>query len=224
MIDPMDFLPVYKGVINILITLGVAVGTTLAPSPPTQQPALQDPGVSQTYNLPSESQTGLPEEVSPDVIIGPIQPQTVQQPKSTISPSPSPLVSSTPALTPIPASSNVPLSGNSQRLFDMVNDYRKTKGLPIFEKDEKICALTEKRAPQVNDELSSGNLHKGFKELNLPYWASENIAAYLSIEENLHFWLSDYIHKKAIESDAKFSCVSCSGFSCSQIFTSFLQK
>lgn len=137
--------------------------------------------------------------------------------------SPSPTATPTPTPTPAPASA-VPMGTDSYTLFQMVNDHRAKLGLASFEKDGRLCEIARNRAPQVNSELASGTLHKGFKALNLPYWATENIAAYSTIEENLHFWLSDYIHKKAIEGDSKYSCVACSGASCSQIFTSFVSK
>jgi uncharacterized protein YkwD len=128
--------------------------------------------------------------------------------------------------SPEPSSSPVSIAGgsNADILFQMTNDHRSKIGKPALEKDERLCKIAEGRAPQVNGELSSGNLHKGFKELNLPYWATENIAAYATMKENFNFLVTDYIHKKAIESDAKYSCTACSGTSCSQIFSSFVSK
>lgn len=143
------------------------------------------------------------------------------------SPSPSTSTSASPTPTPTPTATPAPvIAGNagSEQLFQMVNDHRAKLGLPVFEKDERLCKMARERAPQIKGELSAGTLHKGFKAYNLPYWATENIAAYSTIEENLKFWLSDYIHKKAIESDHKYSCVACIGTSCSQIFTSFVPK
>ncbi len=128
----------------------------------------------------------------------------------------SPEPSSIPATTPG--------SPNAEKLFQMINDYRSKLGKPSFEKDERLCKIAESRAPQVDGELASGALHKGFKDLNLPYWATENIAAYATIEDDFKFWLSDYIHKAAIESDHKYSCVACIGASCSEIFSSFVPK
>lgn len=125
-----------------------------------------------------------------------------------------------PSASPISTSS----SSNADILFQMTNDHRASIGKPALEKDERLCKIAEGRAPQVNGELSSGNLHKGFKELNLPYWATENIASYATMKENFNFLVTDYIHKKAIESDAKYSCTACSGTSCSQIFSSFISK
>lgn len=159
----------------------------------------------------------------------PIKSRQVGEPKPTTMPvkkdPETPLQTPSPTPTPIPSSTTVPMgNSNSELLFQMVNEYRVTLGLKAFEKDERLCKIAQDRAPQVNNELSGGTLHKGFKDLNLPYWATENIASYLTIEENLKFWLSDYIHKKAIESDSKYSCISCFGASCSQIFTSFIEK
>lgn len=136
-------------------------------------------------------------------------------------PSPSPSSTPKPSPTPLPLS---PGNSNSEQLFQMVNDHRAKLGLKTFEKDERLCKIARDRAPQINTELASGALHQGFKALNLPYWATENIAAYQTIEDNLKFWLSDYIHKKAIEGDSKYSCLACEGSSCSQIFTSFIKK
>lgn len=144
---------------------------------------------------------------------------TTASPSPTPSATPSPSPSSSPSSSPI-ASGN----SNSEAMFQMANEYRAKLGLKAFEKDERICKIAQSRAPQVNSELQSGTLHKGFKDLNLPYWATENIAAYSTIQDNFKFWISDYIHKKALESENKYSCVACSGASCSQIFTSFTAK
>lgn len=115
-------------------------------------------------------------------------------------------------------------SSNAEILFQMTNDHRAKIGKPAFEKEERLCKIAESRAPMVKSELASGTLHKGFKELNLNYWATENIAAYQTMNENFNFLVTDYIHKKAIESDAKYSCTACTGTSCSQIFSSFVPK
>jgi uncharacterized protein YkwD len=126
--------------------------------------------------------------------------------------------------SPIPMTQK--LADGAEKLFQMANEHRKSIGLPAFEKEERICKMAESRAPQVHAEVfgGAGPIHKGFRALNLPYWATENAAAYESVERNFKFWMSDYIHKKAIEGPSKYSCVACSGSSCSQIFTSFIPK
>lgn len=127
-----------------------------------------------------------------------------------------------------PEPSSIPVaelgSSNADKLFQMANEHRSKLGKGAFEKDDRLCKIAEERAPQVDGELSSGTLHKGFKTLNLPYWATENIAAYQTIEEDFKFWIADYIHRIAIEGDHKYSCVACVSASCSQIFTNFVSK
>lgn len=134
--------------------------------------------------------------------------------------SPAPSVSAAPSSSPAAA-----LTGsNADILFQMTNDHRAKIGKPAFEKEERLCKIAETRAPMVNQELKSGTLHKGFKEMNLPYWATENLAAYQTMKENFQFLVTDYIHRVAIESDHKYSCTACVGTSCSQIFSSFVSK
>lgn len=114
---------------------------------------------------------------------------------------------------------------NADKIFDLVNKHRVGIGKVAFLKEDSTCKIAQDRAPQVNDELYGGKkMHSGFYSLNLPYWATENIAAYATEEQTVNWWLSDYIHKKAIESDNKYSCVACSGRYCSQVFTSFVKK
>ncbi len=181
---------------------------------------VEQPPVTFTVVQPTPKPTPEPEEESKEKI------EIIKEAKAQ-EPSPSPSASPTSTPTPQPSltpSGSTSTDSNGERMFAMVNEYRAGKGLTSFEKDGRLCEIATKRAPQINGELSNGTLHKGFKDLNLPYWATENIAAYSTLEQNLKFWLSDYIHKKAIESDNKYSCTACSGTSCSQIFTSFVGK
>lgn len=131
----------------------------------------------------------------------------------------SPLPSVTPSQSPAPMTSS-----NADMLFQMTNDHRAKIGKSLFEKEERLCKIAQERAPMVNEELKNGSLHKGFKEMNLPYWATENLAAYQTMKENFQFLVTDYIHRIAIEGDYKYSCTACVGTSCSQIFSSFVFK
>lgn len=148
---------------------------------------------------------------------------------------PAPIAVSTPApslpagfSTPIPSSSAVSLSTpgglNADVLFNMVNDYRKSLNLPAFEKDDKSCNLAASRAPEVGAEIANGNMHQGLRDRNLPYWNTENIITMRTEREAFNWWINDYIHKKAIEGDYKYSCLACSGDSCAEEFTNYQPK
>jgi uncharacterized protein YkwD len=115
---------------------------------------------------------------------------------------------------------------NSDTIFELVNQYRASRGLPPFERDDKVCELAQIRSSEIIDEVGgkSGYLHSGLYNRNLPYWIFEN-AKYGSNEEGtVAWWLSSSIHHQSIVSDYKFSCVKCTGSYCSQLFTSYSPK
>ncbi|MDQ3099399.1 MAG: hypothetical protein M3Q44_06655 [bacterium] len=146
--------------------------------------------------------------------------------KPTIMPTTIPSVKLTPSTAPmVKKVSPVVGSLSGDVIFDLINKHRLSIGKPALLKDDALCSIAQNRAPQISDELYGGKkMHSGFYSLALPYWATENIAAYTTEAQAVRWWLSDYIHKKAIESDAKYSCAACTGRFCSQIFTSFVKK
>jgi len=168
--------------------------------------------------------------------------------ESLITPTPSPTLTPTPTLTiyVAPTSTPTPMvtplpskptptthvitspsnSGglNADVLFDMANSYRASKGLPAFQKDERTCALAASRAPEIENEVTSGAMHSGLRARNLNYWNTENIISMRNESEAFNWWINDQIHKDAIESSNTYSCVACSGNSCAQEFTNYHPK
>lgn len=154
----------------------------------------------------------------------------------TLTPSPSPtILPPTATVTPVPAtptsapatiqtSLSTPGGLNADKLFSMANNYRQSKGLPLFEKDDSSCQLAASRAPEINGEIASGTMHSGLKARNLPYWNTENIISMNSEEAAFNWWINDTIHREAIEGNYKYSCVACSGNACAQEFTNFQPK
>ncbi len=113
---------------------------------------------------------------------------------------------------------------NADLLFSLINQYRANRGLTPFARNDAVCSIAASRAPQIHEEVYSGHMHAGFYALNLPYRATENIISMRTEQEAFNWWINDPIHHAAIVSDAKYSCVACSGDSCSEIFTSFEPK
>jgi uncharacterized protein YkwD len=114
---------------------------------------------------------------------------------------------------------------NPELLFDMANQHRAKIGLSLFEKEERMCKLAKYRAPMLQHEIfGNGVMHAGLKALNLPYWVTENIAGYRTEQQIFDFWITDYIHKIAVEGDYKYSCVACHGNTCTQVFSSLVPK
>ena len=113
---------------------------------------------------------------------------------------------------------------DSDKVFGLVNQYRASRGLVPFEKDDKVCELATTRSNEIIGEIGSGVLHSGLYNRNLPYWIWEN-AKYGSNEEGtVAWWISSPIHHQSMVGDYKFSCVKCTGSYCAQLFTSFAPK
>jgi uncharacterized protein YkwD len=106
----------------------------------------------------------------------------------------------------------------------MSNEYRKSRGLSEFKKDEKTCALAASRAPEVAGEVASGDMHAGLRNRNLDYWNTENIISMRTEESAFNWWVNDKIHHDAIIGDFTYSCVACTGNSCAQEFTNYQAK
>lgn len=134
-------------------------------------------------------------------------------------------------MTPVPTIavqetvSQVPHPLNADKLFDLVNNYRTTIGLPAYQKEDRVCKLADERALEIYDEIFvTYSMHKGLQNRNLDYWIWENIIYQNTEEQALNWWLNSPIHKRGIESDMQYSCTKCSGNSCAQLFTSFVPK
>lgn len=165
--------------------------------------------------------------------IAEVTPKVKVSPKKT--PTPTPAVKQVkipPTATPTPIP-QTPTSApatyvswglNADKLFDMSNTYRSSKGLPAFQKDEKTCSLASSRAPEINAEIAEGRMHSGLRARNLSYWNSENIISYHSEEAAFNWWINDTIHREQIEGNYKYSCVACAGYACAQEFTSYQPK
>jgi uncharacterized protein YkwD len=152
-------------------------------------------------------------------------PKPIVKPTSSPTPTPTATPVSTPVATPVPAQGGLSNGGlNADKVFDLVNNYRASKGLAALQKDERACEVARSRAPEIAAEISGGYMHKGIKERNLSYWNSENIITMRTEEAAVNWWINDYIHRVQMEGDYQFSCVACHGNACVQEFTNFQPK
>lgn len=169
---------------------------------------------------------------TPTPILEPVSsPKPTEKPilmsTSTPTPANTPLPLPTPTPTPTPVSYTPPGNSlNPDTYFNMINNHRASKGLPVYEKHPQLCELAVSRAPELNDEIFvNKNVHAGLYKKNLPYWITENMIGYPTEEIGFSWWMNSSIHRKAIEStDYKYACGSCSGVACAMLFTSFTPK
>lgn len=222
--EPLTFSENNTAIEPVTITFNTS-STAAASQSPTMLTFVTPPTTA-TVILEQQLITPTPTSVTPTPTLSPTPTKT---PIPTKSPSPTLAATVTPQATPTPQTqvTTQSLSNgglNADKLFSMVNAHRATKGLPAFEKHEKSCQLAITRAPEVEAEVASGALHQGLKNRNLDYWNTENIIAIRTEEEALSWWLGHGIHREAIESDKKYSCIACFGNSCAQEFTNFQPK
>lgn len=116
------------------------------------------------------------------------------------------------------------LNLDSDKIFDLVNQYRASQGLVPFEREESVCQLAQVRSGELAGELLSGTIHAGLYNRSLPYWIWENAKVGSNEEEIVAWWLASPLHHQSIVGDYKYSCVKCQGINCTQLFTSFVAK
>lgn len=196
---------------------------------PSQQLVLTDPlSLSTVTPLPSPSSKPSEQPVVSKTLPATSQPTATPLPSQMPTPTAVPSVTPIPTITPTPASivSNLSSSGglDANDLFSMVNAYRQSNGLPVLKTDDRACQVANERAPEVGAEIANGDMHQGLKDLNLPYWNSENIISMRTDQEAFNWWINDPIHKEAILGNYTYSCMACSGNSCAEEFTNFQAK
>lgn len=149
-------------------------------------------------------------------------------PVSPITPSPTPIATPAPTPQATPNQSFTPPAGSlsADTYFNMINNHRSSIGLPAFEKHPQLCEVAASRGPELNNEIFGNSyIHAGFRKLNLPYWATENMIGYPTEEIGFSWWMNSSVHRQAIESaDYKYACGTCAGKACAMLFTSFVPK
>lgn len=114
---------------------------------------------------------------------------------------------------------------SAEILFEMVNNHRASIALPAFEKEAQVCSVAEARKQGIADEIFNGlPMHAGFYNMNLPYWATENMIYQHTEQEALTWWLNSPVHRSAIEGNYKYACGVCNGEVCNMVFTSYDPK
>lgn len=204
---------------QISSTITPSLIPTLIPSlTPTRTPTLK-PTIVPTKILPSPGTIQSP--ASTDTRLYLSTPDARRYPAS---PTLSPTI--VPTFPPVPTPSAPAIKSlNAGLIFDMVNGHRIKLGLPVFRKDDLTCQIAAYRTPQVYDEIFvTYKFHAGFYALHLPYWSTENIIYHDTEQDAVDWWIGDEGHRKIIEGDYKYSCVSCYGYACSQVFTSYILR
>lgn len=152
---------------------------------------------------------------------------------ATSAPTETPVMTATPTPAPLPeaqTASALPSyatngSLNADTLFSMVNQKRSEAGLPAFEKHPEVCSVAEARRRQIENEVyGNSSIHAGFRAMNLPFRATENMISQGSEEAALNWWLNSSIHRAGILGSSKYACLVCQNKTCALIMSSLEPK
>ena len=129
------------------------------------------------------------------------------------------------SITPTPdAQVAVESSLNADTLFGLVNSKRVEAGLAPLEKNPAVCSVADARAPEMQSDVQSGYMHRGFYNRKPDYQSTENIIYMQSEQQALNWWLNSPVHRSAIFGAYKQSCIVCQGNTCAQIFANLPEK
>lgn len=108
---------------------------------------------------------------------------------------------------------------DSDLLFEVINDWRVENGYKRYLKHDSICEITDKRNKQILLNYSHDGLLD--KSWEYPSLLSENLTATDGADPKiaLNNWLASPTHHEALKRPYKYSCVSCIGYYCVQIFS-----
>lgn len=107
---------------------------------------------------------------------------------------------------------------DAEKLFSMVNQKRTEAGLNPLQKNSAVCEVAHARAPEMQSNVMSGNMHAGFYARKPDYQSTENIIYMRTEEEALNWWLNSPVHRSSIYGNYADSCLVCEGNTCAQIF------
>lgn len=156
------------------------------------------------------------EEVKPEALVSSVSYYATPTPQvEGASPSATPTEAI--SVTPTPAVATAHQL-DAEKLFALVNQTRTAAGLAPLQKNPAVCEVAHARAPEMQSNVMSGNMHAGFYARKPNYQSTENIIYMQTEEQALNWWLNSPVHRSAIYGNYADSCLVCEGNTCAQIF------
>lgn len=120
---------------------------------------------------------------------------------------------------PISLPSPTPIQSlDSDKLFQLVNEWRTQNGYQAYLKDQRLCDIASDRADDF--DYSHAGLYEKYSGYR--YVIQENLVYnYLNEQASLNGWLGSPGHLSTLKKPYLYSCIACDGRYCSQIFSSF---
>ncbi len=122
--------------------------------------------------------------------------------------------------------SPTPYAFSENKLWSLIQNWRKSQGLSPYIKDQRLCAIAKDRV--TNDPPLDDHAGLYRKYSNYPYVIQENLAEYQNEQQMFNEWItSPFGHRETLEKPYSYSCIVCIPVKntdrtyCSQIFSNF---
>lgn len=111
---------------------------------------------------------------------------------------------------------------SEDRLFDLVQNWRQSKGLPTYKKSERLCGVADRRLEDVEKDFTHDKFFISNESNNwygYHYLGENLIKGMFSEQASLNGWLRSPKHLENLENKIfTESCIRCSGSTCVHIF------
>ncbi len=113
---------------------------------------------------------------------------------------------------------------STDRILQLINEQRANQGLNALAKNDQLCQVAQSRTPELAGEIASGRLHSGLYNRDLPFRVTENMKYGGNEESTVRWWLASPIHRKAMLGNYQYTCGTCIGNTCAQLFSNLSPK
>jgi uncharacterized protein YkwD len=124
----------------------------------------------------------------------------------------------------IPTPTLQPTSLNKDKLWSLIQDWRKSQGLPPYIEDQKLCEIARDRVKAGNDDHQGliSKMEVNYYHLPQNQIIAENYNIGATTEDaTLRYWLNSPSHLEALKHPYRFSCLATREFEALQIFSNF---
>jgi len=114
---------------------------------------------------------------------------------------------------------------SEEKLFDLVQIWRKENNLSTYKKSEVLCGFAESRLGEVLVDFSHDQFYSSYRNND---WYGYNglgenlVKGYINEKISLDKWLKSPAHRETLDNTFfTESCIRCSGSTCVQIFAGY---
>lgn len=130
----------------------------------------------------------------------------------TIIPSPQPFMKmSVTPLSPAVSNQHEIMTTIEEHIFNQVNNFRRSNGLPILDVNRTVCRFAHARAEEITGNFTHDGFQNRIKNNSLPYGTYSLVVENLAVESNslsvVSRWITSIGHEKNMLQNIRFGCI-----------------